>query len=150
MQFNEILCNAITIAASLIYTKRPSLNSLITLLKRWWTYTTSWEPLFQSGVPQPGCQTGTEFKQLFPSFSMLGPVGAKPPSTWTPVRGDALSPSLPTLATQMLSSFPPRLQLLTSYATVEEQKKSAIDSVQLPTKQLSIKFLQLPPPSPSQ
>ena len=129
---------------------RPSLNSLITLLKRWWTYTTSWEPLFQSGVPQPGCQTGTEFKQLFPSFSMLGPVGAKPPSTWTPVRGDALSPSLPTLATQMLSSFPPRLQLLTSYATVEEQKKSAIDSVQLPTKQLSIKFLQLPPPSPSQ
>ena len=59
--------------------KRPSLNSLITLLKRWWTFTTSWEPLFQSGVPQPGCQTGT--KQLFPSFCMLGPVGAKPPST---------------------------------------------------------------------
>ena len=72
---------------------------------------------------------------------MLGPVGAKPPSTWTPVRGDALSPSLPTLATQMLSSFPPRLQLLTSYATVEEQKKNAIDIVQLPTKQLSIKLL---------
>ena len=123
-------------STAITQSKRPSLNSLITLLKRWWTYTTSWEPLFQSGVPQPGCQTGTECKQLFPSFCMLGPVGAKPPSTWTPVRADALSPSLPTLATQMLSSFTPRLQLLTSHVTVEEQKKSAIDSVQLPTKQL--------------
>ena len=69
---------------------------------------------------------------------MLGPVGAWPPSTWTPVRGDAPSPSLPTLATQVLSSFPPLLQLLPSYATVEEQTKRAIDSVHLPTKQLSV------------
>ena len=60
---------------------------------------------------------------------MLGPVGAWPPSTWTPVRGYAPSPSLPTLATQVLSSFPPLLQLLQSYATMEEQTKRAIDSV---------------------
>ena len=68
---------------------------------------------------------------------MPGPVGAKPPSTWTPVRGDALSPSLPTLVIQVLSSFPPLLQLLLSYATVDEQKRSAIDSELLLTRQLS-------------
>ena len=129
--------------------KRPSLNSLITLLKRWWTYTTSWEPLFQSGVPQPGCQTGKECKQLFPSFSMLGLVGAKPPSTWTPVRGDALSPSLLTLAIQELSSFLHLLQLLPSNATVDGLTKNATDSVLLLTKQLrkqQSKLLQLPSP----
>ena len=79
---------------------------------------------------------------------MLGPVGAKPPSTWTPVRGDALSPSLPTLAIQVLSSFPPLLQLLLSRAIVEEQTESAIDSVLLPTRQLSEQqntLLCLPP-----
>ena len=70
---------------------------------------------------------------------MLGPVVAKPPSTWTPVMGDVLSPSLPTLAIQVLSSFLPLLQLLPSYATVEEQTRSAIDSVHLPTKQLSMR-----------
>ena len=80
---------------------------------------------------------------------MLGPVGAKPPSTWTPVRGDALSPSLPTLATQVLSSFPPLLQLLPSNATVEGLTRNATDSVLLLTKQLSKqqnKPLQLPSP----
>ena len=46
---------------------------------------------------------------------MLGPVGARSTSTWTPVRGDAPSPSLPTLAIQVLSSFPPLLQLLPSH-----------------------------------
>ena len=70
-----------------------------------------------------------ESRQLLWSFSMLGPVGAWPPSTWTPVRGYAPSPSLPTLAIQVLSSFPPLLQLLQSYATMEEQKKKAIYSV---------------------
>ena len=86
---------------------------------------------------------------------MLGPVGAKPPSTWTPVRGDALSPSLPTLVIQVLSSFPPLLQLLLSCAIVEEQTESATDSVLLPTRQLSeeqntLLCLQLPstPPPP--
>ena len=43
--------------------------------------------------------------------------------------GGAPSPSLPTLAIQVLSSFPPLLQLLQSYATMEEQTKRAIDSV---------------------
>ena len=102
-------------------------------------------PLFQSGVPQPGCQTGKECKQLFPSFSMLGLVGAKPPSTWTPVMGDVLSPSLPTLAIQVLSSFLPLLQLLPSYATVEEQTRSATDSALLLTRQLSEQHLPSPP-----
>ena len=76
---------------------------------------------------------------------MLGPVGAKPPSTWTPVRGDALSPSLPTLAIQVLSSFLPLLQLLPSYATVEEQTRSATDSALLLTRQLSEQHLPSPP-----
>ena len=79
---------------------------------------------------------------------MLGLVGAKPPSTWTPVMGDVLSPSLPTLAIQVLSFFPPPLQLLLSRAIVEEQTESAIDSVLLPTRQLSEQqntLLCLPP-----
>ena len=79
---------------------------------------------------------------------MLGPVGAKPPFTWTPVRGNALSPSLPTLATQVLFSCPTLLQLLLSRAIVEEQTESAIDSVLLPTRQLSEQqntLLCLPP-----
>ena len=101
--------------------------------------------LFQSGVPQPGCPTGKELKQLFLSFSMLGPVVAKPPSTWTPVMGDVLSPSLPTLAIQVLSSFLPLLQLLPSYATVEEQTRSATDSALLLTRQLSEQHLPSPP-----
>ena len=101
--------------------------------------------LFQSGVPQPGCPTSKELKQLFLSFSMLGPVVAKPPSTWTPVMGDVLSPSLPTLAIQVLSSFLPLLQLLPSYATVEEQTRSATDSALLLTRQLSEQHLPSPP-----
>ena len=78
---------------------------------------------------------------------MLGPVGAKLPFTWTPVREDALSPSLPTLATQVLSSFPPLLQLklLPFHVTVDGLTESATDSVQLPTRQLS-KQQQLPSP----
>ena len=76
---------------------------------------------------------------------MLGPVGARPTSTWTPVRGDALSPSLPTLAIQVLSSFLPLLQLLPSYATVEEQTRSATDSALLLTRQLSEQHLPSPP-----
>ena len=76
---------------------------------------------------------------------MLGPVGAKPPSTWTPVRGDALSPSLPTLAIQVLSSFPPLLQLLPSNATVDWLTRNATDSVLLLTKQQN-KPIQLPSP----
>ena len=43
------------------------------------------------------------------------------------------------MATQVLSAFPSLFQLLQSYATVEEQTKSATDSVQLPTKQLSVR-----------
>ena len=101
---------------------------------------------------EPGCPTGRELQQLFRSSSMLGPAVAKLLSTWTPVRGDAPSPLLPTLVTQVLSSFPPLLQLLLSYATVERQIRSATDSVLLLTRQLSrlqILPLQLPfPPLP--
>ena len=81
---------------------------------------------------------------------MLGPVGAKPPSTSTPVRGGAPSPTLPTLVTQVLSSFPPLLQLLSSNVTVEDQTRSATDSVLLLIKQPSKQhqLLQLPPPLP--
>ena len=82
---------------------------------------------------------------------MLGPVGAKPPSVWTPVRRDALS----TLVIQVLSSFPLLLQLLLSCAIVEEQTESATDSVLLPTRQLSeeqntLLCLQLPSTPPPQ
>ena len=80
---------------------------------------------------------------------MLGPAGAKLPFTWTPVKGDVLSPSLPTLAIQVLSSFQPLLQikLPPSYVTVDGLIESATDSVQLHTRQLS-KLQQLPPPLP--
>ena len=82
---------------------------------------------------------------------MLGPVVAKLLSTWIPARGDALSPTPLTLVTQVLFSSPLRLQLLLSYAIVEEQTESAIDSVLLPTRQLSeeqntLLYLQLPSP----
>ena len=76
---------------------------------------------------------------------MLGPAGERPPFTWIPVKEDALSPSQPTLATQVLFSFPPLLQLLPSYDTVEEQTRSATDSALLLTRQLSEQHLPSPP-----
>ena len=93
--------------------------------------------LFQRVPLEPGCPTGNESKQLSQSFSMLGPAGERPPFTWIPVKEDALSPSQPTLATQVLFSFPPLLQLLPSYDTVEEQTRSATGSVLLLTRQLN-------------
>ena len=52
------------------------------------------------------------------------------------MKGDALSPSLPTLAIEVLFSFLPLLQLplLQFNVTVDGLTESATDSLQLPTR----------------